>query len=49
VKKTASFTDKDAKLIEEIQRYQKSKDLSTFVAAVRELCRDALVIKQATK
>lgn len=48
-KKTVTFTDKDSKLISGIERYQKEKKLSSFVAAVRVLCNDALQLKKISK
>ena len=41
-----TFTDNDKDLIEKIIEYQKAHGLSSFVAAVRKLCRDALEIEK---
>lgn len=41
-----TFIDSDKDLIEKIIEYQKAHGLSSFVAAVRKLCRDALEIEK---
>ena len=41
-----TFTDNDKELIERIIEYQKAHGLSSFVAAVRKLCKDALEIEK---
>lgn len=43
-----TFIDSDKDLIEKIIEYQKAHGLSSFVAAVRKLCRDALEIAKIT-
>ena len=40
--KLVTFTDNDEALIAKIKEYQKAHGLSSFVAAVRKLCSDAL-------
>lgn len=42
--KVVNFIDSDADLIRQITEYQKAHGLSSFVGAVRKLCRDALEI-----
>ena len=42
--KIITFTDNDEALIAKIKEYQKAHGLSSFVAAVRKLCSDALEI-----
>lgn len=42
--KKVEFTDNDEALIVKIKEYQKAHGLSSFVAAVRKLCSDALEI-----
>ena len=39
-----TFNDSDNELIEKIKQYQEAHGLSSFVAAVRKLCKDALEI-----
>jgi hypothetical protein len=41
-----TFLDSDKDLIEQIIEYQKAHGLSSFVAAVRKLCKDALEIEK---
>lgn len=41
-----TFIDSDKDLIEKIIEYQKAHGLSSFVAAVRKLCKDALEIEK---
>ncbi len=41
-----TFLDSDKDLIEKIIEYQKAHGLSSFVAAVRKLCKDALEIEK---
>ncbi|MDE6470833.1 MAG: hypothetical protein K2L19_07415 [Eubacterium sp.] len=47
--KTIKFLENDKSLVKRIEKYQKSKELSSFVAAVRELCDDALTLKKISK
>lgn len=47
--KTVSFSEMDSSLVKRIGKYQKSKGLNSFVAAVRELCDSALILKEITK
>lgn len=46
MEKQVRFTesDEDQKLIKEIEEYRKEHGLSSFIAAVRKLCGDALKI-----
>lgn len=48
-KKRVNFTEKDERLIKQIEKYQKSHNHSSFVSAVRELCSDALTLKNIAK
>lgn len=38
--------DEDKALVREITEYQKAHGLSSFIAAIRKLCRDALAIEK---
>lgn len=38
--------DEDKKLVADITEYQKAHGLSSFIAAVRKLCKDALAIEK---
>jgi len=44
--KTVTFNDQDKVLIQRIEQYRKKKNLSSFVATVRELCDAALQLKR---
>ena len=44
--KIIKFIDDDKSLIDKIKEYQKAHGLSSFVAAVRKLCKDALEIEK---
>ena len=46
VSKIIKFIDDDKDLIDKIKEYQKAHGLSSFVAAVRKLCKDALEIEK---
>lgn len=39
-------TDEDKSLIHEIMEYQKAHGLTSFISAVRKLCKDALAIEK---
>lgn len=39
-------TDEDKALVREIMEYQKAHGLSSFISAVRKLCKDALAIEK---
>ena len=47
--KTLKFNDsnRDKKLVKEIQEYQERQGIRHFIDAVRILCEDALAIKRA--
>lgn len=47
--KTIKFSESDKSLVKRIEKYQKSKGLSSFIAAVRELCDDAFTLKKISK
>lgn len=47
--KTIKFLETDKSLVKRIEKYQKSKGLNSFAAAVRELCDDALTLKKISK
>ena len=47
--KTIKFLESDAELIKLIEKYQKKKGIKSFVGAVRELCKDALMLKKISK
>ena len=47
--KTINFLKNDRELVELIEKYQKSKGIKSFVGAVRELCKDALMLKKISK
>lgn len=42
--KVVRFTENDKDLIERIKEYQQAHGLTSFVSAVRKLCKDALEI-----
>ena len=44
--KIIKFIDDDKELIDKIKEYQNAHGLSSFVAAVRKLCKDALEIEK---
>lgn len=44
--KTVKFNESDADLIKQIKEYQKAHGLSSFVGAIRKLCKDALEIEK---
>lgn len=46
MKKIVNFIDSDKELVDKIKEYQKAHGLSSFVAAVRKLCNDALEIEK---
>ena len=48
---TVTFNNnkRDKKLIEDIEKYQKEKELSSRVEAVRQLCETALKVETLTK
>ncbi len=47
--KVVTFTSSDAKLVRKIEKYQKTRNLKSFIAAVRELCDNALTLKEIVK
>lgn len=44
-----TLTDKDKKLIQQIEQYQHPAEMLSFVAAVRKLCDNALGLKKSSK
>ena len=44
--KVVSFVEKDAELVKKIQEYQKERNYTSFIDAVRALCEDALQFKK---
>lgn len=46
--RTVKFVENDADLIKGIIEYQKAHGLSSFIAAVRKLCKDALAVAKIT-
>lgn len=44
--RTVKFNDNDADLIKRIVEYQKAHGLSSFIGAIRKLCKDALEIEK---
>ena len=42
------FIDDDKELVKRIEEYQKAHGLSSFIAAVRKLCKDALAVAEIT-
>lgn len=44
--RTVKFNENDADLIKRIAEYQKAHGLSSFIGAIRKLCRDALEIEK---
>jgi hypothetical protein len=46
--RTVKFNESDAELIKRIVEYQKAHGLSSFVGAIRKLCKDALEIEKIT-
>ena len=46
MRKTITFSENDDILIRQIQEYQTAHGLSSFVATVRKLCKDALAIEK---
>ena len=46
MKKVVNFIDSDKVLIDRIKEYQSAHGLSSFIAAVRKLCKDALEIEK---
>ena len=48
-KKTATFISQDKELVRKIEQYQKTHNLTSFIATIRELCNIALTLKEITK
>lgn len=44
--KTIRFIESDASLMKQIAKYQKAHGLSSFIGAIRKLCKDALEIEK---
>ena len=49
MKKTVTFTDKDKALVERLEKYKKVKGYKYLLQAVRDLCDDALTLKEISK
>jgi len=47
--KSVTFSEKDEELIKQIQEYQMTNGLPSFVSSVRKLCHDALALKKISK
>ncbi len=47
--RTVSFIKEDDSLVKRIEKYQHFKGLGSFIAAVRELCNDALALSEKSK
>lgn len=47
--KTINFLKSDNELVKLIEKYQKEKGMASFTSAVRELCSDALILKEISK
>lgn len=43
---TVKFIESDAELVKKIKEYQIAHGLSSFIGAIRKLCKDALEIKK---
>lgn len=48
MEKIIKFIESDKQLVEAIKGYQEAHGLSSFVAAVRKLCKDALAVEKIT-
>lgn len=46
MKRTVNFLDSDAELVQAITEYQKAHGISSFIGAIRKLCKDALKIEE---
>lgn len=44
MEKLIRFTENDADLVQKIREYQAAHGLTSFISAVRKLCKDALKI-----
>lgn len=49
MKKTVTFTDKDKALVERLEKYKKVKGYKSLIQVVRDLCDDALRLKEISK
>ena len=49
MKKTVTFTDKDKTLVERLEKYKKVKGYKSLIQVVRDLCDDALTLKEISK
>jgi len=47
-KKAVNFIESNEGLIQSIMDYQKAHGLSSFIAAIRKLCKDALAVEKIT-
>lgn len=46
MKKIVVFIDSDKELVDKIKEYQNAHGLTSFIATVRKLCKDALEIEK---
>ena len=49
MKKTVTFADKDKALVERLEKYKKVKGYKSLIQVVRDLCDDALILKEISK
>lgn len=49
MKKTVTFTDNDKTLVERLEKYKKVKGYKSLIQVVRDLCDDALTLKEISK
>ena len=49
MKKTVTFADKDKALVERLEMYKKVKGYKSLIQVVRDLCDDALTLKEISK
>ncbi len=49
MKKTVTFTDNDKALVKRLEKYKKVKGYKSLIQVVRDLCDDALTLKEISK
>lgn len=49
MKKTVTFADKDKALVERLEKYKKVKGYKSLIQVARDLCDDALTLKEISK